>query len=304
MGLKASSGVATGLLGKQIAPEDLGYLSGLILVPKGDEFATDALALTESGWVTNINKASGLRWIVLPLAFDMTPEKEDAVYNTSSLGNVAFVRPGKLTVDYIVDVTPFVMSQLQTLNGVDWDMFKITSNGYMTGTSIDKTKFQPFTLENFRVEDEIPSGGDAQSLVPINFTHADSKEWNSNPTFIKPSDDGVGTVWNPRDLKDPKAITVKAVTLPAITGFTVSIEGYDKVPHEGAVTADFGIWDSAGALVAITSATEQVATPGTYDILATLVTSTTYTSALLPVGSPATAGYASLIADRADVVVP
>lgn len=301
--LKASTGVATGLLGKQVAPQDIGYLAGLILVPKGEEIATRKLALTESTWIDNINKADGNRFIMLPLAFDMTPEKEDDAYNTSSIGNVAFVRAGKLTVKYIVDVTPFVMSQLNTLNGVGWDVYKITSNGFITGTSIDGARFQPFSLQNFRVEGEIPAGGDVQNLVTISFTHADEAEWNSRPAFIKPLVDGEGEVWNPSQLEDPKAITVKEVTSPAITGFTVSLEGYDRVPHEGAVTGDFGIWDSTGTLVTVTSATE-TAVPGTYDILATLGSGQTYTTALLPVGFTTTAGAASLASDREDVVVP
>ena len=301
--LKASTGVATGLLGKQVAPEDIGYLAGLILVPKGEEIATRTLALTEATWISNINKADGSRNIVLPLAFDMTPEKEDDVYNTSGLGNVAFVRAGKLTVKYIVDVTPFVMSQLNTLNGVEWNVYKLTSNGFITGTSIDCVKFQPFTLQNFRVEGETPAAGDVQNLITISFTHADESEWNSRPAFIEPLKDGEGGVWNPRDLADPKAITVKAVTTPAITGFTVALEGYDRVAHEGAVTADFGIWDSTGTLVAVTGATE-TSTAGTYDILATLTTGLTYTTALLQVGFTATAGFASLESDRAEVVIP
>lgn len=303
MGLKAGTGVATSLLGKQVAPQDLGYLTKLILVPKGDEFATDTLALTEATWLANINKADGTRMIILPLAFDIEPTPEEDVYNTSSIGNIAFVRAGKLTVKYMVDVTPVVMRELNKLNGVDWDIFKVTSGGFITGTSIDETKFQPFTLQNIRVEGAISASGESQSLVPISFTHADPSEWNSRPSFIQPLIDGVTAVWNPRDLKDPKAIIVKSVTAQAITGFTIALEGYDRVAHEGAVTGDFGVWDSTGALISLTSVTE-TATPGTYDVLATLTTGTTYTSALLPVGSNATAGYASLVADRVDVVIP
>lgn len=296
MGLKAGSVTATGLLGKQVAPEDLGFLTGLILAPSGSEFATDTAALTESNWLSAINSADGIRHIVLPLQFDIENEKEDDQYETSSTGNVAFVRAGKLTQRYITKVTPFVMSQLNTLNGTDWEVFKITSGGYITGTSDDGTKFQPFTLENFRVEGETPAAGDAVAKVPIVFTHSDPSEWNARPSFIKPLTDGVGTVWNPRDLKDPKAITVKEITNEAITGFTVALEGYDKVAHEGAVTGDFGIWDSTGTLVSVSSATE-TATPGTYDVVATLPAAT-YTTALLPVGSCTTNGYASLASDR------
>jgi hypothetical protein len=303
MGLKASVGSANGLVGKQVAPPDLGYLAGLLLVPKGDEIATDTLALTESTWLDNINKNDNIRYIMLPLAFDLDNQPEDDVYNTSSIGNVAFVRPGKLTVKYIVEVSPFVMSQLNTFNGNEWDIFKITSNSYITGTSVDGVKFQPFTLQNFRVEGETPAGGDTQNLVNISFTHADPSEWNARPSFQNPLVDGVDTVWNPLNLKDPKAITVKEVTSPAITGFTIKLEGYDRVAHEGAVSGDFGVWDTSGALVGgITAA--PTATVGEYDVTVTLSASTTYTAGLLPVGDSTTQGFNTLVADRADVVVP
>ena len=126
--------------------------------------------------------------------------------------------------------------------------------------------------------------------MPIVFTHADPSEWNARPSFINPLKDGVSAVWNPRDLKDPKAITVKSITSVAITGFTIALEGYDKVAHTGAVKEDLGIWDDTGALVAVTTKTE-TATTGTYDVVATLPAGT-YTTALLPVGSTSTDGYA------------
>ena len=302
--LKSSGGSATGLLGKQSAPKDLGYDAKLILVPEDAEIATKTLALTESTWLDAINSAVGTRYIVLPINYDIESSPEDDVYATSSLGSVEFVREGKDTVKYSVIVSPFVMKQARTLNGVDWKVYITTSGGFLKGTSTDDTKFLPFTLDNFRVEKEVKATGDTPATLPISITYANPDEWTSSPAFAEPLKEGVGDNWNPRDLKDPKAISIKEVTLPAITGFTVAIEGYDEVPHEGAVTSDFGIWDTSGALVSISSVTEQVAVPGTYDVLATLVTSTTYTTGLLPVGSPATLGYATLVADRADVVVP
>jgi hypothetical protein len=240
---------------------------------------------------------------MLPLAFDIENQPEDAVYNTSSIGNVAFVRAGKLTQKYIVDVTPFVMTQLNSLNGSEWDMYKITSNGFITGTSIDRVKFQPFTSVSFNVEGEIPAAGDVQSTIPIVFTHADPSEWNSRASFqepLKKGDDGSGSVWNPLNLKDPKAIVVKEITNPTTTGFTIALEGYDEVPHTGAVAGDFGIWDATGTLVSVTGAVE-TAVLGTYTITATLPAAT-YTSALLGVGATATNGYASLAVDRTSFI--
>lgn len=297
MTLKASSSSATGLLGKQNAPADLGFLAGLYLVPKGTEFATDVLALTESEWLDLINSPDDIRMRVLPLQWDIEPTKEDDTYSTSSTGNVAFVKPGKLTYRYMVKVTPFVMSQLNSLNGTEWDIFFLTSNGFQTGTSIDDTKFQPFTLDTFRVEGETPASGEEEAIVPITFTLADPAEWNSRPSFIQPLLDGTGGAWNPRDLVDPRAIT-GLVDTPALTGFNIFMEGYDRAPFTGAIEEDVVIEDTTtGDLTAVTTLTEDPNVPGQYAALATIPAGTYYIGPA-PVGtSGATQGFAGLRSD-------
>ncbi len=296
--LKASGGTATGLLGKQSAPSNLGYDAFLIIVPAGTEIATKTLALTEDTWLDGINSADSSRFRVLPIFYDIEPAKEDDVYATSSIGSVSFVRDGKLTMKYIVEVTPVVMEQLRTMNGVDWECYVGTSEGFIKATTSDNAKFEPFSLQNFRVEGETPAAGDATALVPISVTFDDPNEWNSNPAFVEPLRDGEGGNWNPRDLKDPKAI-MGTVTSPTTSGYTLYLEGYDKVAHEGAVLGDIGIWDSVGALVTVTGLTETPA--GTYAITATLPAGT-FTTGLLPVGSCTTDGYATLERDRTSFI--
>ena len=143
MTLKASSSSSTGLLGKMNAPADPGYLAGLFVVPKSIEFATDVLALTESEWLNLINSTEDVRMRVLPLQWDVEPTKEDDTYSTSSTKNVAFVIGGKTTYRYSVKVTPFVKTQLNTMNDTEWDLFFLSSNGFIEGTTIDEVKFQP-----------------------------------------------------------------------------------------------------------------------------------------------------------------
>jgi len=300
MGLTAGTGTATGLVGQQNAPEDLGYLSGLILVPKGSYIATDTLALLESTWLDNINSVDGTRYIVLPLAFDLENNKEEAVYETSSLGNQKFVRPGKLTRTYMVTVTPVVMEQLNTLNSAKWNCFEFTSNNFMKGTSPDRVKFSPFTLDNFRVEGEEPAGGDTVNKVPITFTYGDPSEWNGRPSFIQPLVDAISP-WNPNDLKDPKAI-ISTVTNATTAGFDIYLQGYDKVPFEGAVKEDVIVRDaSTGVVTALTSLTES--TPGQYAAVGTIAAST-YEIGAAPVGtSGATQGYAGLQRDLQTTVI-
>ncbi len=303
MTLKASSQSTTGLLGKMNAPADPGYLAGLYVVPKGIEFATDVLALTESEWLDLINSPDDVRMRVLPLQWDVVPEKGDDTYSTSGSGNVAFVTAGKVTYRYLVKVTPFVKSQLNTLNGTDWDLYMLTSEGFIKGTSIDEIKFQPFTLDNFRVEGEIPAlPGEEEAIVPITFTMADSSEDDSRPSFIQPRLDGILTggassTWNPRDLKDPRAIT-GLVDTPTITGFNIFLERYDRSPFTGAIEEDIVIEDTTtGVLTVVTTLTEDSNIPGQYAALATIAVGTYYIGPA-PVGtSGATQGEAGLRKD-------
>jgi len=297
MTLKASSKNIPGLLGSGVAPPDIGHLVGIVLVPKGEEFSTDELALVEANWLAHINSVDSVRWRVFPLAWDIEPTKEDDTYATSSIGNVAFVRSGKLTMKYMVKVTPFVMSQLNTLNGVEWDIYNLTSGGFGTGTSVNGVKFQPFTLQSFRVEGETPPVGDENAIVPITFTYADPTEWNERPSFIQTLKDGTPDVWNFKDLKDPRAVT-SLVDTPELTGFNIFLEGYDRVPFTDASLNDIVIEDTTtGALTAVTSLTESATVPGQYVAVATIAAGTYYIG-MAPVGTAlATQGFAGLRKD-------
>ena len=236
---------------------------------------------------------------MLSIFYEIEPNKEDDVYSTSGIGAKSFVREGKLTMRYIVEATPVVMSQLRSMNGVDWSAWIISSEGFIKGWTSDRTKFEPFSIQNFRVEGETPAAGDTPSLVPIEVTYDDPTQWNNNPAFVEPLRDGVSAVWNPRDLKDPKAI-ISTVTSATITGFTIKLEGYDKVAHEGAVKEDIRIeLVSDGSITALTTLTE-TSTPGTYTAVATIAADTYYIG-MHPVGyASMTQGFAELRADLTD----
>lgn len=292
MGQTASGANVTALLGEQSAPQDLGYPIGAILVPKGEEFATDALALVEANWLTNINSTDGIRWRVLPFEYNVEPTKADDTYATSSTGNVRFALAGKTTVKYFVTSTPFVKSQLNNLNGIDWNIYILTSNGFIVGTSSDGTKFQPQTLQNFHVEGETLL--DLINVIPIVWTYDDPAEDNSRSSFLEPLKDGD---FNIRELKDPKAI-LSTVTDAALTGFDIVLVGYDDVPFTGANKENVVIEKvSDGSLVALSSLTESGTVPGTYVALATIAADTYYIG-MAPVGTAsALQGFAGLRSD-------
>jgi len=299
--LTSSGGSATGLLGKQSAPSNLGYDAKIILVPTGTEIATKNEALTESTWLDLINSAIGSRAIALPIFYELESSPEEDVYATSSLGAVSFVREGKDTVKYSVQVTPVVMSQLRTLNGVKWQAYVITSEGFIKGTTPDNVKFLPFTIDNLRVGKEVKATGSEPATLPISVTFGKPEEWSSFPAFVEPLRDGLPDVWNPRDLRDPKAI-LSTVSNATTSGFDIVLEGYDKVSFEGAVIADILIKDkSTGSLITASSVTEN--TPGHYSVAATIPAGT-YLIGMAQVGTAgATQGYAGLERDLVEVVI-
>lgn len=300
--LTSAGGSATGLLGKQSAPQDLGYDAKIILVPVGSSIATKTLALTESTWLDAINSAVGSRYIVLPIFHELESSPEEDVYATSSLGSVAFVREGKDTVKYSVQVSPVVMGQMRTLNGVEWEVHIVTSSGVFKGTSSDDVLFNPFSIDNFRVEKEVKATGSEPAVIPISITYADPAEWTSFPAFAEPLREGVTENWNPRDLNDPKAI-INTVTDGAITGFTIKLEGFDGVAFTGATKEDVIVKDSTtGVETALTSLTE-TSTLGTYTAVATIAVGT-YLIGNAPVGtSGATQGFAGLETSLSTVVI-
>lgn len=295
MGLISSSENVTALLGKQSAPQNLGYPIGAVLVPEGEEFATDALALIEENWLTNINSIDGIRWRLLPFEYNVEPTKADDIYATSSTGNIRFAVAGKTTIKYFVTTTPFLKSQLNDLNGVDWSIYILTSSGFIIGTSQDGIKFQPQTLQNFRVESEMLI--DLINVIPITWTFANPEEDNSRPSFLQPLKSGTPSTWNIRDLKDPKAI-LSVVTNPALTGFDIVLKGHDNTPFTGAIKEDLVIEDTTtGILTELTTLTESSTVQGTYVAVATIAAGTYYIG-MSPVGtSGSTNGYAGLRSD-------
>ena len=147
------------------------------------------------------------------------------------------------------------------------------------------------------MEKEVKATGDAPATVPIAITYAHPEEWTSQPAFVEPLREGLASVWNPRDLKDPKAIT-SLVTNFLATGFDIYLEGYDQVPFEGAVEEDVIVRDTTtGVVTALTTLTESSTTPGQYTAVATIAAGT-YDVGMAPVGtSGATQGYAGLESD-------
>jgi len=300
----AVAGASTGLLGKQSAPNNLGYDAMLVLTPLHAEFEDKDLALTESEWIDRVNQGDDSRYRVLPIAYEMESSPEEDVYATSSLGFQSFVREGKDIVKYSVLVTPFVMTQLRSLNSGSYRAFIVTSSGFIKGTSPNGQSFKGFSIQNFRVEKEVKATGDAPATVPISVTYGDAGEWADYGAFIEPLKDGQPDSWNPLDLVDVKAVIPVFTDQVSASSFIVAMQGYDGIAFEGGQLGDFILKDSTGQSVSIDNVTEQPGMPGYYLIEATMTSGETYKFGVAPVGSTTTLGYAGLPDDTIDVVIP
>ena len=300
--LDSTGGSSTGLFGKQLSPEGLGYDAAIILIPKGDSLATKTLALVKANWLNEINEVDTSRWRVLPIFNDISANKEEDVYNTSSIGMQTFIREGKTSMTYKVLVTPIVKKQLRTLNGISWDVFILTSNGFVKGTSSDGTKFEGFSTSVLHVGAEEPAAADVEALTPITVTYSDPKELNDFPAFIEPLREGTPDVWNVKDLEDPKAVKATIIGSPTATGLVMDIAGYDGVALTGVVVSDVSLLDSTDTEHTVTTCTESATITGRYTLVIPTM-SGDYRVGLKAVGLTATQGYNTLVADLAEFTV-
>jgi len=301
--LDSAGGDAKGLLGQQMSPEDLGYDAAIIAVPRDDYFDTKALALVEQNWLDKINAIDGVRWRMLPLFNDISSDKEEDLYNTSSIGVKSFLDEGKTTMTYKVKVTPFVKKQLRTMNGIAWDIFIFTSNGFCKFTSSDGIKVEPFSTDVFRVGAEEPATRDVPTLVPITVTYADTDQLNDNPGFIEPLREGTPDVWNLKVLKDPKAVKFITVGTPTATTYDMDVVGYDGVPKVDVLASDVLIVDSSGVEQTISSCTPDPLINGRYACVVVVMAADTYQAGLKAVGLTATQGYNTLESDLVEFTI-
>jgi hypothetical protein len=268
--LLTNCATSSGNTGLQQCNGSPGRVERLWLVPPGTEIATRTDALLEATWDTLFNLAKGLRGLPLPTIFNATFEQGEDTYETGWSNKQDFAHEGLDKDIYTLDkISLYNASQLRTLNGVSWAAYKVTDSGIIEGWSDDGIKFKPFSIQDFRVGKRTPENGEAVERVPITIVWADPDEWNNYPAVIEPT-------WNPLELDGIKDIYATASS-PSTTGVTLTLTGYDGVPHEGAVLADFIIYNSLGASITVSSATEGDA--GVYALLATLP-GVTYTAGL------------------------
>jgi hypothetical protein len=274
--LAESCSTNAGNTGLQTCTGSLARDERIWLVPSGTEIDTKTLAETESTWDDIFNAAKGSRGYPLPTIFNAEFEQGEDTYEEGWDNKQDFASEGLDQVTYTLDrISLYNAKELRKLNGIDWAAFRVTSEGEIIGYSNDGIKFKPEDILSFRVGKRTNANGEQVERVPITIVWKTPAQRNDFPAVVKPLD--ATPSWNPLEIDGIKDLQVSASN-PAITGVTLTLTGFDSVPHEGAVTGDFIILDSTGTEVTVTGATES--SPGVYDLTATLVSAQTYTGGL------------------------
>ena len=251
------------------------------LVPKGTTVSSYANALLEATWDTLFNAAAGTRGFPLPPIFNAEFEQGEDTYDEGWSNKKEFASEGLDTDNYMLEpMSLYNAKNLRSYNGARWAAYIVTDDNVIQGWTDDDTTFKPFDILSFRVGKRSKATGEEVEKVPIQITWSDPTQREDYPAVVKPT-------WNAIEIDGIKDLKVTASS-PTTAGVTLTIIGYDSLPHEGAVTADFAIYDSTGTLVTVSDSSETSA--GVYALTATL-TSGTYTAGLKTQPNATTAYY-------------
>lgn len=241
------------------------------LVPPGTEVATKTLAETESTWDDLFNAAKGVRGYPIPAIFSAEFEQGEDTYEEGWDNKQEFASEGLDTVTYLLEKTSlYNASQLRTLNASSWAVYRIPADGKtIVGWSDDGIIFKPEDILSIRFGKRTYADGTVSERVPVKITFKDPSQRNDFPATVE-------TDWNTLELDGIKDLQVTASN-PLVTAVTLTLTGFDGVPHIIAVEADFVVYDSTGAVVAHTMA---AVGNGVYTITATMPAGD-YTAGLL-----------------------
>jgi len=248
--------------GQQNCTDTPGREDYLWLVPKGTQIATEALVLLEATWDTLFNAAVGTRGYPLPKIFNMTSTQTEDKYEEGWAGIKDFIGEDYDKDDYLlVKSSLYNNAKLRSLNSIQWDAYIVTAKGKIRGYSDDGIIFKPKSILDFRVQKKSRETDVLAERSRISIVWGDPREWNEWDAVVDPT-------WEPSEIEGIKDIEVVSAVATGTTSVTVTLAGFDGVPHEGAVVGDFVIYDDADAAVVFTLPTPGVS--GVYTLVATM----------------------------------
>ncbi len=242
------------------------------LVPLGYSVSTKTLAETETTWDDLFNAVKGSRGYPIPAIFNAEFEQGEDTYEEGWDNKQDFASEGLDTVTYTLEkMSLYNASQIRKLNGISWAVYRIPADGNtIVGWSDGDGTFKPEDVLSLRFGKRTYADGEVIERVPVKITFKDPSQRNDFPATVS-------TSWNTLELNGIKDLQV-AASAPTTAQVTLTLTGFDGVPHEGAVLGDFVIYDNTGTSVSVSAITETSA--GVYDVEA-VMTAGDYTGGLL-----------------------
>lgn len=255
------------------------FISGFhkmhIFVPRGTEIATRELAETLQTWLDLRKATKTSRAYPFPPTVKRDITQDAPVFETLDQGDEDFlyVNVGK-DVFYLPSKlgTPKFNANLQSLSNGVWDVYIVTSSGYIFGMTKDGVKFLPFPCK-LRVLPET-KGTDTES-AKINYSvRLDSaKDWNESRVAIKLADGNPLT-----DITGLRNLDLSIVGIPTALEIIVDVKSsLNGVGRTGLVIGDFEfLKDSDGSAQTPDSMTESTTIEGRYTFVFTAAVTGTF----------------------------
>lgn len=224
--------------------------------PEGWSISADA---TASQWQTALEALGGNRVFLFPDDFDFEPDNEETQYQTSGLGDEAFVRQGQYRFRMLFNQNLEIHKAMYSHLGAGGGMLPIDVKGNLiywdSGTNGDLIK--PFTIGNFTPENMRFGGGSEISVSPIRITWANDQEFNLYGYILDFNAIKLA-------LKSLTTVRLTIVGTPSATEIQVKVASIlDGITVLGLVQADFVV--SEGSVSGVTDANAD----GTYVIAGT-----------------------------------
>jgi len=266
-----------------------GRIKFFILVPPGQEIATETLALTQSTWTDGVENDEATRWYPLPEFFRYAPTREDGVYTQGDYGDKRFVRNGFADgVAHYLDLDVCFIKKLHEFSNKNWKGWAVTENDYILGTSSDGTKFEPFTMF-VNVEANMDATSEEGNMTPIRIYRDNDDEWSKRGVAVYPP--GETTAWYPTQLEGLLDADVTVVSSSA-TSLVIDVKtACGAIGVTGLVVADFALYDDTPDVESISSSTESTTIDGRYTLNVSTLGADNYTINLNDPSSMTTAGY-------------
>lgn len=168
-------------------PNDSSSIQKVIFCPAGFSIDQQSDAVSEVFWkgspagtptIGLIKKPKQERCFPFQKAVDITPAKEEDIYDDTAMGGKIFVREGKIIFTLILNVNKESYKNLRKFNNQKGSIILGSFNNKLLAWSDDGTTIKAFDVDLFRVGTQTLSDSKKFSQTPVMIVLADSHQWS------------------------------------------------------------------------------------------------------------------------------